>query len=55
MIRDATAGDREALWPLWAECLRLHGAAPDPQAFARTWAMALRDEGYGFRLAALSE
>jgi ribosomal protein S18 acetylase RimI-like enzyme len=55
VIRDATAGDREALWPLWAECLRLHGATPDPAVFAQSWAMALGGQGYGLRVAAPGE
>ena len=51
MIRDARPEDRDALGPLWAECLQLHGMSCDPAAFSGTWALALSGEGIGLRLA----
>ena len=51
MIRDPSPEDRDALGPLWAECLRLHGMTADPTVLDRTWTLALSGEGFGLRLA----
>ena len=51
MIRDPRPEDRDALGPLWADCLRLHGMTADPAALVRTWTLALSGEGFGLRLA----
>ncbi len=50
MIRDAEPSDREAVVPLWADCLALHGAPFDRAAFGRTWDRALAGQNYGLRL-----
>jgi ribosomal protein S18 acetylase RimI-like enzyme len=51
VIRDGAPEDRDAVEPLWAECLRLHGIVPEPWVFARTWAFALSGQGFGLRVA----
>ena len=51
MIRDAGPSDRDAVAPLWADCLAAHGAAFDRDAFGRTWDRALAGQGFGLRLA----